>query len=234
MVGVVKLRGRHGYSVGLRQWVCRARAAWGLETYPRVSPELEARRCYPATEVDSYERAAQRATCWGSPVSDDLIHHPVPQRGPAAREWELPPPRLADGEPEFSLVLMMDGWMARERGPAWGASSRRNKAERGQWHEVKSAVIYRLEPQVKKQSGRGLWLEKHIVACPPETTPVDLGAAGQAEARRRGLGRARQVYWVMDGAVWLWELAEDRFANAIKTWDFHQASQPLWAVGPAR
>jgi hypothetical protein len=101
------------------------------------------------------------------------------------------------------------------------------------WHEVKSAVIYRLEQQVKKASGRGWLLEKDIVAWPPETAPVDFGAAVQAEARRRGLGRARYVYLVMDGAVWLWDLAADRFANAIKTLDSHQASQHLWAVGHA-
>ena len=71
------------------------------------------------------------------------------------------------------------------------------------------------------------------MACPPETTPVDFGAAVQAEARRRGLGRARYVYLVMDGAVWLWDLAEDRFASAIKTLDFHHASQHLWAVAHA-
>jgi hypothetical protein len=40
-------------------------------------------------------------------------------------------------------------------------------------------------------------LEKNIVASPPETAPVDFGAAVQAEARRRGLGRARYVYLVI-------------------------------------
>ena len=34
----------------------------------------------------------------------------------------------------------------------------------------------------------------------------------------------------MDGAVWLWELAEDRFAEAIKTLDFHHARDHLWAL----
>jgi hypothetical protein len=35
----------------------------------------------------------------------------------------------------------------------------------------------------------------------------------------------------MAAAVWLWDLAEDRFASAIKTLDLHHASQQLWAVG---
>ena len=160
VTGVVKLRVQHGYSVGLGQWVCPARAAWGLEAYQRVSPELEARLCYTATEVGSYERAAKMAVGWGSPVSDDLVHQPVQQRGRAALELELPPPSQAVCEPEFSLVIMMDGWMARERGPDWGASARRKKAERVKWYEIKSAVIYRLEQQVKKEGGRGLLLEK--------------------------------------------------------------------------
>jgi hypothetical protein len=55
----------------------------------------------------------------------------------------------------------------------------------------------------------------------------------QAEAQRRGLGRAQKIYLVMDGAVWLWELAEDRFAEAIKTLDFHHARDHLWALAHA-
>jgi hypothetical protein len=37
----------------------------------------------------------------------------------------------------------------------------------------------------------------------------------------------------MDGAVWLWDLAADRFHDAVKTLDFHHASEHLWAVGRA-
>src|ERR1039457_6157873 len=38
VAGVVKLRVRHGYSVGLGQWVCPARSAWGLEASQRDNP----------------------------------------------------------------------------------------------------------------------------------------------------------------------------------------------------
>ncbi len=233
VAGRVELRVRHGYSAALDQVVCPARTAWGLAAYQRVSPELEARVCYTATAVGSYERAAALAQRWGSPVSDDLIHQHVQSCGAVARAARLPSAAVPAREPEFSLVLMMDGWMARERGPDWGASPRKKAPERIAWHEIKSAVIYRLEQRAEKASGRGLLLEKYIVACPPETTPVDFGAAVEAEARRRGLGRAKVVYLVMDGAVWLWDLAEDRFQDAVKTLDFHHASEHLWAVGRA-
>jgi hypothetical protein len=173
------------------------------------------------------------ATTWGSPVSDGCIHQHVQALGQAAAELDLPTPALPRSEPEFSLVIMLDGWLARERGPDWGARPGKKKAQRIAWHEVKSAVIYRLEQRGQNASGRGLLIEKFVVATPPETAPVDFGAAVQAEALRRGLGRARKVYVVMDGAVWLWELAEDRFAEAIKTLDFHHARDHLWALAHA-
>lgn len=210
VVGTVTIRARYGYSEAQKQWMCPTRAAWGLESYQRLSPELQQRLCYTATEVSSYERAAAMARCWGSPVSDDRIHAHVRRQATAAVELSLPAEKPPAAEPEFSLVIMMDGWMARERGPDWGADEKTPDAHRMAWHEIKSAVIYRLEQRAEKQSGRGLLLEKFVVATPPETAPVDFGAAVHAEAMRRGLGRAKTVYVVIDGAVWLWQLAQGR------------------------
>ena len=50
VVGVVRLRVRHGYAPALARWICPAREAWGLAAYQRLSPELEARLTYTATE----------------------------------------------------------------------------------------------------------------------------------------------------------------------------------------
>ena len=228
--GVVELRVRHGFSQALDEWVCPARLVWGLKSYQRLSPELESRLAYTASETTSYEAAAQMAARWGCPVSDGCIHQHLQSLGEAAEQIELPPSLIPPHEPEFSMVIMLDGWMARERGPDWGAGPRKKAPQRVLWHEVKSAVIYRLERRAANDSGRGMLIEKFVVATPPETSPVDFGAAVQSEARRRGLGRAKHVYLVMDGAIWLWDLAEDRFAQAIKTLDFHHARDHLWAV----
>jgi hypothetical protein len=228
--GVVKLRVRYGYSRALEQWVCPARHLWGLKTYQRLSPELESRLAYTASETTSYEAAAQMATRWGCAISDGCIHQHMQSLGQAAEQIELMPTVIPPQEPEFSLVIMLDGWMARERGPDWGAGPRKKEPQRVIWHEIKSAVIYRLEQRGANDSGRGMLIEKFVVATPPETSPVDFGTAVHAEAMRRGLGRAKHVYLVMDGALWLWDLAQDRFATAIKTLDFHHARDHLWAV----
>jgi hypothetical protein len=230
VAGTVKLRVRHGYSRALGQWICPARELWGLKAYQRLSPELESRVAYTTSETASYEAAAKMAAVWGSPVSDGCIHQHVQSLGQTAAALPLPIPQAPPKEPEFSLVIMLDGWLARERGPDWAAGPRKKNAQRIVWHEIKSAVIYRLEQRGQNARGRGMLIEKFVVAMPPATTPVDFGAAVQAEGRRRGLGRAQTVYLVMDGAVWLWELAEDRFAEAIKTLDFHHARDHLWAL----
>ena len=233
VAGVLNLRVRHGYSPAQARWVCPARELWGLLPYGRKSPELQARLAYTATVVGSYAEAEAMAGTWGTPVSDGCVFNQVKRLGEKATKLELPMPTPLKAEPAFSLVVMIDGWMVRERGADWGAGPRAKDPERVQWREIKSAVIYRLEQRVENAKGRGMLLEKYAVATPPETSPVDFGAAVLAESRRRGMGNAQVVYVVMDGAVWLWALAEDCFQRAVKTLDFHHAREHLQAVAEA-
>jgi len=230
VAGKVNLQVRRGRAPDQESWICPARAAWGLAPYERKTPELQARMIYTAAVVDSYEKAEKMAARWGTPVSDGSLHHQVQKLGRKAQGLKLPTPAAAPSEPPFSLVIMMDGWMARERGVDWGAGPRQQEPQRVDWREIKSAVIYRLEQRVENAAGRGQLLEKFAVATPPETSPVDFGTAVHAEAQRRGLGRAQVTYLVMDGAVWLWDLAADRFKDAVKTLDFHHARDHLHAV----
>ena len=55
----------------------------------------------------------------------------------------------------------------------------------------------------------------------------------QAEAYRRGLGQVKAVYIVADGAVWIWNVQADRFAQALGLLDFSHASDHLWTVAQA-
>ncbi len=228
--GVLVLKTQRGYCEALKRWINPARARWGLKPHQRVSPELQSRLVFNATATGSYEKAAALARRWGTPVSDDTVHAVVQRLGVPAQTLNLAAPKPKAPEPEFSIVIMMDGWMVRRRGRDWGAGCRKKAAERVEWKEIKNAVIYRLEQRVEKPSGRGLLLHKYVVACAPDTSPVDFGAAVRTEALRRGLGRAKRIYVVMDGAVWLWNLANDCFSTAIQVLDFHHASEHLWAI----
>jgi hypothetical protein len=196
----------------------------------RISPELQARLAETATACGSFEKAARTATLWGTLLSDDLVHAQVQKVGCKLAENPATDPPPQASKSQFSMVLMMDGWMVRERGKDWGKKRRRPGQCRVQWHEVKSAVMFRLENQVATAGGRGWLIEKHVVLREPETEPLDFGKAVQTEAIRRGLAEAEEVYLVMDGAAWLWCLREDRFKNTTPVLDFHHASQHLWAL----
>ena len=233
VVGKVNLRVRHGYDPEEEAWVCPTRQVWGLKPYERKTPELRARLAYTATVAGSYDEAEKVATIWGTPVSDTSIHQCVQALGEQAQGLTLPTPVPAPSEPAFDLVIMMDGWLTRERGPDWSAGPGKKNPERVEWKEIKSAVIYRLEQRAENASGRGLLLEKYVVATPPDTSPLDFGQAVREEAMRRGLARAKTIYLVMDGAVWLWDLADDRFQAAVKTLDFHHAREHLNTIAEA-
>ena len=230
VAGVVTVRAPYGYSTLAERWICPAREHWALASHQRLSPEFEKRLVHGATEMGSYEKAADLSTLWGSPISDDAIHGLVQRMGARVPLLnELPVAPAQPSEPVFSLVIMIDGWMVRERGPQWGVPPETSTAQkRVAWHEVKSAVIYRLEHRAENASGRGLLIEKYVVACAPETDPLKFGEEVQKEASRRGLARAKEILVLADGAVWIWCLIKDRFPTATARLDFYHAGEHLW------
>ena len=122
------------------------------------------------------------------------------------------PIRSVQNEAPFSLVIMLDGWMVRERGPQWAAPPDCQDAERVAWHEVKSGVIYRLDHRAETASGRGVLTQKKVVACPPGTDVLEFGATVQKEALRCGMARAQEVFVV----VLIFECSIAQFTQAVK------------------
>jgi len=215
------------------------RELWGLEPHQVMSPILEEKIRYTATVTYSFELAARLAAKWDSPVDDAVIHDHARRKGTQAMRVEraLSPDTRGevvaeakrDAPPEtFSLVIMMDGAMLRERGPDWGLKPPQTKANRGAWHELKGAIIYRLGQRMNTQSGRWMILDKCYVAYRGE--PFEFGRRVHAEALRRGLHQAEKVYVIADGAVLIWNIVADRFGQATCGLDIHHASAHLWAV----
>jgi len=237
----------YGWDPVREQWVCPIRHVWGLGPHQTMSPELEARLCFTATQTSSYEKAAAVARKWGCPADDSTIHAHAQRHGEQAREEELrrvkqvewPSTRkeivsqAREGLPAgpFDLVIMMDGWMNRQKGPDWGWKPPEAAATRVVWHEIKTAVIFRLDHQARTAGGRGLVIEKFVVCYQGE--PWEFCRRVYAEAVRRGLQQARRVYLVADGGEWIWRLKEERFARAIGLLDFYHAAQHLWALAAA-
>lgn len=58
-------------------------------------------------------------------------------------------------------------------------------------------------------------------------TCEEFGDRLYAEAMRRGLARAKTVSVLGDGAVWIWNIAEDKFPTAVQIVDYFHATQHL-------
>lgn len=229
--GAVPLQVWAGYAAGTKQWCVPVREAWRLDDSQRMLPSLQRKLCCTAAETGSFEKASRLAGEWGCTVSDDAIRACVVGLGEKAREKPLSMPCANSAGADDSLIIMMDGWMARHRGEDWGTKSSASGLVRVQWNEIKSAVIFRLRDLAQVTPKRRALLAKHVVAVQAETDPVTFGQRVEHEARRMGLATAKRVYVVMDGGVWLWNIFEDRFRRcAIGTLDFYHASQHLHAL----
>jgi hypothetical protein len=241
VVGAISVAVDYGRDPQSGKWVCPARRRWDLGAHQKMTPELEDRVCLTATLADSYEAAAQLAAKWGSPVEVSTIRAHACQVGQRAAaqaqerrcrpESSKPVPVGVKASVPAALVIMMDGWLARQRGDDWGRHPADVPGERVAWHEIKGAVIYRLEQAGQTAGGRGVIARKYVVAWQGE--PLEFGERVQAEARRRGLAEAKEVFVVADGSVWIWNIQQDRFGRAQGVLDFYHASQHLWAVARA-
>lgn len=182
---------------------------------PRATLDREARRQGQRAEAERTQLDAQMRAAAG---------HAQHVR---ALQLELPL------EP-FTLVLELDAWNIRERGdPDWGHSAERRAAgtEPARWHWVYGATCFRLSQRAQTAAGRPLILSRGYVM-----TRGGLDALREqlfAEASRHGLGQAAEVLVVADGAVWIWNLVDDRFPQARQRLDLYHAKQHLWAVAEA-
>lgn len=223
----------HGKDPADEHWGCPMRERWGLRAHHQLSPALEDKLAYFGTVTVSYEAAARLAAKVGLGVEDSTIRVLVQRLGAKAEaqaqaRLQTPPPENHPERPASPLaVLMLDGFQVRFRGPGWGR--KRTKKPRVAWHESKLGVFYRHEQAVSQP--RGQLLEKVLMGWQGEG--LELGRRLHWEALRGGLGRARAVLAVADGAPWIWNVVGDRWPAAHQRLDFYHASQHLWSVGQA-
>lgn len=231
--GPVALAVWHGQNPADGRWGCPIRESWGLSPHQQLSPALEDKLAYFATVTGSYEAAAKLSAKVGCPVEDSTIRVLVQRLGAKAeaqtqaRLETTPAEKSPARAPTPLAVLMVDGFQVRFRGRGWG--KKKTPEARVEWHEMKLGVFYRHEQAVGGE--RGQLLEKVLVGWQGEG--LELGRRLHWEAMRGGLGRAREVLAVADGAPWIWNVVEDRWSDAHQLLDFYHASQHLWTLGEA-
>ena len=175
------------------------------------------------------------AAKWGCGVEDATLHQLVKRLGGRAQKQavERVETLAVEAHPQRAPsrlgVLLADGWLVRHRGPGWGYKKTQQK--RVEWHEMKMGVYYQVEQAAERRAGRAELVEKAVVSTLGDA--VELGERLHWEALRRGLARARNLEMLGDGAHWIWNLKQDRWARAVEVLDFYHGSEHVWALGRA-
>ena len=228
--GPVVLRVWRGKNPASGRWGIPIRQRWRLLAHQQLSPALEDKLAYFATVAGTYESAARLARKVGIAIEDSTVRALVQRLGARAEEQtqkrlksvpqEIEPKRSAGS----LAIIMIDGFQVRHRGAGWGKN--KTLKARVEWHEQKVGVFYHQE-----QNAGGQLTGKVNVGW--QGQPVELGERLHWQAQRHGLGRARQLLAVCDGAPWPWHLIEERWKGAHQVLDFYHASQHLHVLADA-
>ncbi len=243
--GEVTIRRAYGRCPRCQQYRAPADLRLGLEPNTKPSPDMAEKMTYLATLLPPAIAAETLEHITGSPAAPATIQRQTKKKAEEAlvdrqenARRALDPDERADFSrqtrpddepPEFTLAIMFDGWMIRERDD-WGMtdSLRALGLSPKRWHEVKSARLFRLDWRVQTTSERALLLDSRHVA-----TRLGVETFSElvfTEALRLGLLRCSEVLVIADGAVWIWNIVQDRFSEARGTLDFYHASSHLWSI----
>ena len=241
--GAVTIKRLRGWCRRCRQWRFPADPALGLSETGGASPSVQEMAALTVSKMPVGEASAVIERLTGVKLPPATLDREARRQGRRAdqkRQQLDEQMRTAQGtgqmlplpEQPFTLVIELDAWNIRER-DAWGqtAHCRAARQEPQRWHWVYGGTCFRLDQRGESDGGRARILSRGTVMT---RGGVD-GLREQlfAEAQRHGLAQAAKVLVVADGAVWIWNLVGDRFAQAGQRLDYYHASQHLWAVAHA-
>ncbi len=128
-----------------------------------------------------------------------------------------------------TLVIEIDAWNIRER-DNWGKTKTFVEAgeDTGRWHWVYTATLFRLDQRGSNEAGRPMITQRGYVATRKGIESFQRQI--YAEALQRGLLNVETVLVLADGAVWIWNLAVNRFHGAQQRVDLYHVKEHLWTL----
>jgi len=245
--GKVKLVRTHGWCPHCQRWHFPADRALGLREDSTASPLVQEVCALLVSKMPAEQAEAICLRVTGRRLSRSTLARETQRQGDHAitvrRQlldaplWVAPAAKVTAGQDQlsepFTLVIQIDAWNVRER-DHWGQTQkrRRKNLEVERWHWVYTGTCFRLSHRCKKgrckNKLRAIITERSYVA-----TRGGVAALMQQlyyEARARGLARAQRVLVIADGALWIWNLFEDRFPDAVQRLDLYHANTYVWAV----
>jgi len=200
-----------------------------------MSPALEEKLAFTATLTGSYGAAGLVAGKWGCAVDDSVLHALVQRVGSKAetqtqeRLQQVPQESQPQRRASELALLMIDGWLARFRGPGWG--KKKSEQERVNGTKSRTECFTCMSKPAEPKGAGGVIVDKTVVRSQGDS--MDLGRRRHWEAVRGGLGRAKEKLVLGDGMVWIWNLKANRWPDARALLDFWHGGQHLWSLGRA-
>ena len=239
--GKIAFARSYGFCVECQDHFYPADVALGLQERAPSSPRIQ-EICALTTlraPAGQIEDDVYRIT--GIPLKASTLHREARRQGDRALRLRDEDERLAQDlqgvaklaarapklQDHSTMVIEIDAWNIRER-DNWGKTEAFLKAgnDTGRWHWVYTATVFRLDQRGTTVSGRPVIAERGFVAT---RKGIDtLKWLLYAEALQRGLRDCETVLILADGAIWIWNLASDRFKDAIQRVDLHHVQQHLW------
>jgi hypothetical protein len=237
----------YGWCSQCQEWHFPADYALGLGRKAPASPYIQEISALLVTKMPP-EQAVLVAERFGLDLSRCTLHREAHRQGlkaEAARAqanaqldaWEdIQALALKTEGPllqPYTLVIEIDAWNIRER-DHWGetkafrAQGKEKEKELGRWHWVYMGTVFRLDQRGQTAGHRAIISQRGYVAT--RLGIEELTRQLHREAIQRGLGQAQQVLVIADGAVWIWNLAKDRFPDARQQLDLYHADENLWAL----
>ncbi len=241
--GPVTVKRLRGWCRRCKAWRYPADPALGLSDTGGASPSVQEMAALTVSKMPVQEASAVIERLTGVKLPPATLDREARRQGQRAnrkrtqldeqmRTGEGAKQMLALPEEPFTLVIELDAWNIRERDD-WGKSAQQRAAgqEPQRWHWAYGGTCFRLDQRMESDEGRARILSRGTVMTRGGVD--DLREQLFAEAQRHGLAQAAKVLVIADGAVWIWNLAGDRFAQAQQRLDYYHASQHLWAVAHA-
>jgi hypothetical protein len=243
--GSVRFVRDYGWCRHSRQWGYPADHRLGLAPNAPASPRVQEIAALLTLKMPPAQAAPLMERIVGLPLSRSTLDREACRQGMRAQTvrdhcadlTQVPGgvARLSQaaqpGLPQspFTLVIELDAFHIRER-DYWGQTQRRLQQglEISRWHWVYVGTCFRLDQRGRTAGGRPIITERGYVA-----TRLGLEAFDRqlyAEALQRGLLQADKVLVIADGAIWIWNWAQDRFQYATHRLDLWHLKEHLWEV----
>jgi hypothetical protein len=241
--GLIRFERSYGFCCGCGQYLYPADVALGLQERAPASPRVQEICALTALRAPAGQVQKDVRRMTGLDLDPASLHREARRQGDRAlalRDADVALTKTQEGllalnarartpSAPFTLVIEIDAWNIRER-DNWGATEELREAgqETGRWHWVYTATVFRLDQRGTTASGRPVIAERGYVAT---RSGID-GFQPQvyAEAIQRGLLQAEHVLILADGAIWIWNIANDRFKGARQRVDLYHVKEHLWTL----